>query len=62
MKIITALIQLIGFSGLGGPPNYIWFTKDGDFFGSLSEWTSIIKEGYEKTIDLLLPIQKNIRK
>jgi hypothetical protein len=51
-------IQLIGFSGLGGPPNYNWFTKDGNFFGNLSDWTSIIQEGYEKNIDILLPIQK----
>ena len=53
-------IQLIGFSGLGGPPYYIWFTKEGSFFASLSDWTSIIKEGYEKNIDILLPIQKKI--
>lgn len=53
-------IQLIGFSGLGGPPNYTWFTKDGEFFGNLNDWMSIIKEGYEKSIDVLLPIQKKI--
>src|SRR5436189_118204 len=53
-------IQLIGFSGLGGPPNYYWFTKDGSFFGNLSDWQSIIKEGYEKYIDILLPVQKKI--
>ncbi len=51
-------IQLIGFSGLGGPPNYYWFTKDGHYFGSLSDWTSIIQSGYEKNIDILLPVQK----
>ena len=51
-------IQLIGFSGLGGPPNYNWFTKDGNYFGSLSDWTSIIQAGYEKNIGILLPIQK----
>jgi Amidohydrolase family len=51
-------IELIGFSGLGGPPNYNWFTKDGNYFGSLSDWTSIIQAGYEKSIDILLPIQK----
>ena len=53
-------IELIGFSGLGGPPSYIWFTKDGAFFGSLNDWMSIIKSGYENNIDRLLPIQKNI--
>ena len=53
-------IQLIGFSGLGGPPNYNWFTKEGNFFGSLSDWTSIILEGFEKSIDTLLSVQKKV--
>ena len=57
-KTNNLAVQLIGFSGLGGPPNYHWFTKDGKFFGSLSDWLSIIQEGYEKNIDILLPIQK----
>src|SRR4030095_16269921 len=51
-------IQLIGFTGLGGPPTYTWFTKDGNFFGNLSDWISIIQEGFEKNIDILLPVQK----
>src|SRR6185503_8047927 len=51
-------VQLVGFSGLGGPPNYTWFTKDGKFFGNLNDWTSIILEGYEKNLAILLPIQK----
>ena len=51
-------VQLIGFTGLGGPPYYNWFTKNGSFFGNLSDWTSIILEGYEKSIDSLLLIQK----
>ena len=54
----TLAVQLIAFTGLGGPPSYTWFTKDGNFFGSLSDWISIIQEGYEKNIDILLPIQK----
>ena len=53
-------IQLIGFSGLGGPPFYAWFTKDGSYFGSLSDWTSIIQEGFEKNIEPLLSIQKKV--
>ena len=55
----TLTIQLIGFTGLGGPPTYTWFTKGGNFFGNLSDWISIIQEGYEKNIDILLPVQKN---
>jgi len=53
-------VQLIGFSGLGGPPFYAWFTKDGNYFGSLSDWTSIIQQGFEKNIEPLLSIQKKI--
>src|SRR5688572_16155914 len=56
----SLLIQLIGFSGLGGPPNYNWFTKEGNYFGSLSASTSIIQAGYEKNIGILLPIQKKL--
>jgi hypothetical protein len=29
------------FTGLGGPPAYTWFTKDGNFFGNLSDWISL---------------------
>lgn len=54
----TLALQLIAFTGLGGPPTYTWFTKDGNFFGSLSNGISIIQAGYEKNIDVLLPIQK----
>jgi hypothetical protein len=57
-KIIVSTIQLIGFSGIGRTTQLYWFTKDGNFFGNLSDWQSIIKEGYEKYIDILLPVQK----
>jgi imidazolonepropionase-like amidohydrolase len=52
------LVQLISFSGLGGPPSYNWYTKDGKYFGSLSDWSSIILQGFEKNIEPLLAIQK----
>ena len=55
-------IQLIGFTGLGGPPNYNWFTSDGRYFANISEWTSIIQQGFEKNIDTLLYIQKPFEK
>jgi len=51
-------LQLVGFSGLGGPPSYSWYTNDGRYFGNLSDWSSIILLGYEKNIPRLLEIQK----
>lgn len=51
-------IQLIGFTGLGGPPFYTWYDVNSNFFGSLSDWMSIIKKGFEKNIDELLAVQK----
>ena len=51
-------IQLVGFSGLGGPPSYSWYSTDGRYFGNLSDWSSIILKGYEKNIAPLLVIQK----
>ena len=51
-------VELIAFSGFGGAPQYSWFTKDGSFFASLADWSSIIKQGFEKNADELLTIQK----
>ena len=35
-------------------PLYIWTTENLDYFASVSEWTSIIKEGYENWTDSLM--------
>lgn len=51
-------LQLISFSGYGGAPVYTWFTKDGSFFASVSDWFSFIKTGFEKTTEELYTIQK----
>jgi len=51
-------VQLVGFSGLGGPPYYSWYSNNGNYFGNLSEWSSTILQGYEKNIEPLLGIQK----
>ncbi|MBS1936011.1 MAG: hypothetical protein JST96_18570, partial [Bacteroidetes bacterium] len=51
-------VQLVAFSGYGGAPSYTWFTKDGKFFASVSEWSSIIKQGFEKNADELYAVQK----
>jgi len=51
-------LQLIAFSGFGGAPQYFWFTKDGGFFASVADWSSIIRQGFEKNADELNTIQK----
>jgi len=51
-------LELVGFSGLGGPPSYSWYTADGRYFGNLSGWSSTILKGFEKNIEPLLAIQK----
>ncbi|MBN9381785.1 MAG: amidohydrolase family protein [Chitinophagaceae bacterium] len=40
-------LRLMAFSGYGGPPGYLWFTSEGRFFGSLSDWSSLIQKGFE---------------
>jgi imidazolonepropionase-like amidohydrolase len=52
------MVQLVGFSGLGGPPFYSWYSSNGRYFGNVSDWSSIILQGYEKNIEPLLAIQK----
>jgi imidazolonepropionase-like amidohydrolase len=49
---------LVAFSGSGSAPFYLWFTTDNRFFGSTSDWSSLIQKGYEKSVDALYGIQK----
>ena len=51
-------VKLFAFSGFGGAPSYSWFTADGSFFASLSEWSSIILQGYEQEEKHLYALQK----
>ncbi|MFT3681833.1 MAG: amidohydrolase family protein [Ferruginibacter sp.] len=61
-KNIKQEIQLVSFSGLGGPPSYGWYKTGGDYFAGISEWTSTILEGFESSIDTLLAVQKEFEK
>jgi hypothetical protein len=51
-------LQLIAFTGSGYTPDYFWFTNDGQFFGAVSSWFSLIAKGYEGSINDLLTAQK----
>lgn len=53
-------LELFSFTGSGGPPSYIWFTPDKNFFASVSGWMSTIKLGYEFLIPELKRLQDEI--
>jgi hypothetical protein len=53
-------LELFSFTGSGGPPTYIWFTPNKDFFASVSGWMSTIKLGYEFLIPELKRLQDEI--
>jgi hypothetical protein len=52
-------LVLIEFSGYGNRPDYIWFDEQGDFFATLSESFSWVREGFEKNISNLLILQRS---
>lgn len=51
-------LELVSFSGFGSAPVYLWFTREGKFFGSVSDWSSLIVRGYEGQAARLYAIQK----
>ncbi len=53
-------LELFSFTGSGGPPSYIWFTPDKNFFASVSGWMSTIKLGYEFLIPELKRLQDEL--
>jgi hypothetical protein len=53
-------LELYSFSGLGGPPEYIWFNPHKEFFGRISGWSSTILEGHEDLVPELKEIQDEV--
>ncbi len=53
-------LELFSFTGSGGPPTYIWFTPNKDFFAAVSGWMSTIKLGYEFLVPELKRLQDEI--
>lgn len=53
-------LELYAFTGSGGPPQYVWFTPNKAFFGTISGWMSVIKLGYEFLIPELKKIQDDV--
>jgi imidazolonepropionase-like amidohydrolase len=44
-------------SGLGFSPSAIWLDQDGTLFASVSSWSSVVREGWESTVDALVKEQ-----
>jgi len=53
-------LELYAFSGVGGPPSYVWVTPGKAYFASISGWMSTIKLGYEFLIPELKKLQDAI--
>lgn len=53
-------LELYSFSGSGGPPSYVWFTPNKEFFGTISGWSSTILEGHGDLIEELKQIQDEL--
>jgi len=50
-------LELYAFTGVGGPPFYIWVTPNKAYFATISGWQSTIKMGYEFLIPELRKLQ-----
>jgi imidazolonepropionase-like amidohydrolase len=44
-------------SGLGFTPSALWLDQDGTFFATVSTWSSMVREGWESTVDVLIKEQ-----
>lgn len=53
-------LELYAFSGIGGPPSYVWVTPNKAFFANINGWMSTIKMGYEFLIPELKKLQDAI--
>ena len=51
-------LTLARTSGTGLSPSYTWYDSSTDFFASVTDWSSLIREGYEDTREQLLARQK----
>ncbi len=53
-------LRLIGISGLGFLPEFIWFTKNNTFFGLLPGRSFVLPKGHENLFPLLDSVQKAV--
>jgi cytosine/adenosine deaminase-related metal-dependent hydrolase len=56
----TRRVALYEITGLGFTPATIWLDQDGAFFGSVSSWSSLIREGWESSVPTLLKAEERL--
>jgi imidazolonepropionase-like amidohydrolase len=49
-------VSLYGISGFGFSPFYVWLDSDNHFFGSVSAWTSTIRDGWQSAVPRLIAV------
>lgn len=52
------LLRRVDLVGLGFSPNAVWLDQDGELFGFVSAWSSIVRVGGEPLIDRLVAIDR----
>ncbi len=50
-------LELYAFTGVGGPPSYVWVTPNKAYFATISRWMSTIRMGYEFLVPELKRLQ-----
>ena len=50
------------WTGFGLTPSYQWTDDEGRFFGSVSDWVSVVREGWSASIADLLAVQKPLER
>jgi imidazolonepropionase-like amidohydrolase len=50
-------VSLHAVAGLGFEPSYVWVDESGEFFASVSDWASLVPEGWESAAPKLLEVQ-----
>jgi len=51
-------VTLHGVSGLDFEPGYVWLDESGEYFGSVSDWVSMVPEGWEPAAPKLVEVQR----
>lgn len=54
----TRDLRLVELTGLGFEPTTFWLDEDDRMFGILSSWTSLVREGYESSVEDLLAAEQ----
>ena len=56
----TRTVTQYAIAGLGFTPVPVWLDRDGAYFGSVSSWMSVIREGWESAVPGLVRVQDSV--